>query len=248
MCWDHEGHGSLDFIGALQHSCDVYFYQIGPKLGLDRLQAAAHQLGLGEKTGIDLPQEKRGLIPDAEWYDSRWGVGKWRKGMMLNLAIGQGELLVTPLQLATMVAEVAGSGFALRPHVVEQIRGVEGFKPARPTRGRFAAEDGTWAAVHTAMELVVQDGTAAQARVPDVRVAGKTGTAQNPHGKDHALFVCYAPAEKPTIAMAFVVENSGHGSSFAAPKAGAVLRAMFAPDTTAASPAPVVATGEASGD
>jgi penicillin-binding protein 2 len=229
-CWKREGHGSLDFIGAIQHSCDVYFYQIGPRLGLDRLAEASRQFGLGAITGIDLPQERKGLIPDEEWYRKRFGV--MRKGAMLNLAIGQGELLVTPLQLALMAAQVAGAGRTIRPHVVSRVRDA-GFEPAKPERDDIVAESAVWSAVHQGLELVVTAGTGTASRVPDVRVAGKTGTAQNPHGNDHALFVCYAPAEKPTIALAFVIENSGHGGSVAAPMAGAVLKQVFAPDSLA---------------
>jgi len=230
-CWKHDGHGSLDFLGALENSCDVYFYQIGSKLGLPRLEATAREFGLGGRTGVDLPQEKKGLVPSPAWYDERWGVGRWRKGLMLNLAIGQGELLVTPIQLAVMIAEASMGGKALRPHVVRSIRGVTNFAPARPARERVDGRPGDWHAVQEALELVVEGGTAHAAHVPGIRVAGKTGTAQNPHGKDHALFACYAPADDPQIALAFVIENSGHGGSIAAPKAGEVLSHVLLPDS-----------------
>jgi penicillin-binding protein 2 len=230
-CWKHAGHGSLDFIGAIEHSCDVYFYQIGLRLGLPNLSEAAKALGLGARTGIDLPQERRGLIPDAEWYDQRWGANKWRTGLLLNLAIGQGELLVTPIQLAMLAAEVGRDGEAVRPHVVQSIVGVADYKPEHPAQPGFAVHDDIWRAVRDGLHRVVETGTATMARVPGVAVAGKTGTAQNPHGQDHALFVCYAPADAPTIAMAFVIENSGHGGSIAAPRAGVVLRTLFLPDS-----------------
>ncbi|MGH7731863.1 MAG: penicillin-binding protein 2 [Candidatus Eiseniibacteriota bacterium] len=229
-CWKPEGHGTLDFIGALQHSCDVYFYQVGLRLGLPRLEATARALGLGDRTGVDLPQENAGLMPGPAWYDKRWGVGRWRKGVLLNLAIGQGEILATPLQLALMTAEVSGSGRALRPHVVLHVGDGTG-DAERPVQSGLVADRETWEAVHQALRLVVDAGTGTAARVPGVSVAGKTGTAQNPHGQDHALFVCYAPAEQPTIAMAIVVENSGHGGSVAAPLAGQVLRRLFLPDS-----------------
>jgi penicillin-binding protein 2 len=230
-CWKHDGHGSLDFIGALQHSCDVYFYQIGLRLGLPKLEETARGFGLGERTGVDLPQEKRGLIPSEAWYDKRWGAGRWRKGLLLNLAIGQGELLVTPIQLATMLGEVAVDGRPLRPHVVQQVKSNPEFHVARPSHGRLAAPDDAWEALHLALERVVDSGTATMARVKGVRVGGKTGTAQNPHGKDHALFVCYAPVEDPRIVLAFVIENSGHGGSIAAPMAGQVMSKLFLPDS-----------------
>jgi penicillin-binding protein 2 len=230
-CWKPSGHGVLNLIEALQNSCDVYFYQLGPRVGLDHLMETARALGLGDRTSVDLPQERRGLIPDAAWYDRRWGAGHWRKGMMLNLAIGQGEILVTPLQLALMTAEVAVNGRALCPHVVEAIVNEPQFKVARPASSGITADAAVWDALHTGMERVIDTGTGSAAHIPGLRVAGKTGTAQNPHGKPHALFVCYAPVDNPQIAIAVVVENVGHGGTFAAPPAGAVLRKLFLPDS-----------------
>jgi len=230
-CWKWEGHGALDFIGALENSCDAYFYQIGPMLTLPRLAAAAREFGLGARTGVDLPQERRGLIPDAQWYDQQWGPGRWQKGMMLNLAIGQGEVLVTPIQLALVAAEVANGGRAIRPHVVKEVRGESEFAPERPTHAGVTADPAAWAAVQTAMEKVVSEGTGTAARLFGVRVAGKTGTSQNPHGKDHALFICYAPADSPRVALAVVAENGGHGGSVAAPIAARVLSRMLLPDS-----------------
>jgi penicillin-binding protein 2 len=257
-CWEHRGHGSLDLVGALQHSCDVYFYQLGLRLGLPGLEVTAKALGLGARTGVDLPQEARGLIPSAAYYDRRWGAGRWRSGLLLNLAIGQGELLLTPLQLALVAAEVAEDGRPLRPHVVERVGRERVFRPARPVQPGLPADPAIWGPVHEALELAVSAGTGGAARVPGVRVAGKTGTAQNPHGQDHALFVCYAPAEAPRVAVAIVVENAGHGGSIAAPRAGAMLRRLFLPDSLqrpAVRPArrdstrPAVAdTGAANGD
>jgi penicillin-binding protein 2 len=150
---------------------------------------------------------------------------------MLNLIIGQGELLLTPLQLALMMAETARNGAPLRAHVLKEVHGGDAPRRAVPPHPGFAADAGTWDAVHTALERVVNQGTGTAARVPGVRVAGKTGTSQNPHGEDHALFVCYAPADDPQIALAVVAENSGHGGSVAAPIAGRVLRAMFLPES-----------------
>jgi penicillin-binding protein 2 len=230
-CWKWEGHGALDFIGALENSCDCYFYQIGPQLTLPRLAAAAREFGLGARTGVDLPQERRGLIPDAAWYDQQWGPGRWQKGMMLNLAIGQGEILVTPIQLAMVAAEVANGGKAIRPHIVKEVVGDDEFEPERPARSGVTADAAAWSAVQTAMEKVVSEGTGTGAKVPGIRVAGKTGTSQNPHGKDHSLFICYAPADSPRVAIAVVAENKGHGGTVAAPIAGRVLIRMLLPDS-----------------
>ncbi len=243
-CWKPSGHGTLDFVGAIQHSCDVYFYQMGLRLGLPRLEATARALGLGSRTGVDLPQENAGLIPSPAWYDRRWGAGRWRKGVLLNLAIGQGEILLTPLQLALVAAEASQDGRALRPHVVlragDELRG----DAHRPLQSGLEADPEVWDAIHRGLELAVEAGTGTAARVPGIAVAGKTGTAQNPHGQDHALFVCYAPAENPAIAMAIVVENSGHGGSVAAPLAGQVLRRLFLPDSLQQRLRVVVARGD----
>jgi len=230
-CWEKKGHGSLDLIGALQHSCDVYFYQLGRRVGLPALEQTARAYGLGARTGVDLPQESRGLIPSPSYYDKRWGTGRWPGGVMLNLGIGQGELLLTPLQLALLAAEVADDGRPLRPHLVQRLGKDATFRPARPAQPGLELDAGLWESVHEALELAVTNGTGGSARVPGVRVGGKTGTAQNPHGQDHALFVCFAPIDSPRIAISVVVENAGHGSSAAAPRAGAVLRRLFLPDS-----------------
>jgi penicillin-binding protein 2 len=227
-CWKREGHGSLDFIGAIQHSCDVYFYQWAPRLGLEDMGEAAREMGMGAPTGLDLPQERGGLVPDRDWYANHGR--RFRESLLLNLIIGQGELLATPLQLALMSAEVS-VGRPLRPHLLREARG--GPIAHRPgvSRVGFTAPEAVWTAVRTGLERVVSSGTGTAARVPGVRVAGKTGTAQNPHGEDHALFVCYAPVEAPEISIAIVVENGGHGGSAAAPRAGFVLRRLFVPDS-----------------
>ena len=230
-CWDHRGHGSVDLVTALELSCDVYFYQLGLQLGLDHLQNTARALGLGEKTGIDLPAETRGLVPTEAYYDKHFKSGHWPRGVLLNLGIGQGELLASPLQLALMTAVVANGGHPLRPHVVQSIQGVPEFKVDRPVEPGIETDPAVWEAVHEGMRRVVDAGTAKAARVPGIVVAGKTGTAQNPHGKDHALFVCYAPADHPTIAIAMVAENMGHGGVICAPLVGQVLRRIFLGDS-----------------
>jgi penicillin-binding protein 2 len=169
-------------------------------------------------------------MPDLAFYEQRFGVGGMRKGTLLNLAIGQGEILATPLQLALMAAEVAIGGGAIEPHVVHTVLGAEE-RATRPLRSGVTAAPAVWQTVRRGLERVVDDGTGTAAKVQGIRVAGKTGTAQNPHGDDHALFVCYAPADRPEIALAFVIENSGHGGSVAAPLAGDVLERLYLPDS-----------------
>lgn len=248
-CWKKEGHGSLDLVSGLQHSCDVVFYQLALRMGLDPLEQTARGMGLGERTGIDLPSEARGLVPTDAWYDQRFQRGRWPKGLLLNLGIGQGELLVTPLQLATMTAVAANGGRPVRPHVVSGMQGVAAFRVEQPLEPGVQTSAAHWEAIHLAMRRVVEAGTAGAVRIPGLPVAGKTGTAQNPHGDDHALFVCYAPADAPTLAMAVVAENSGHGGSVSAPVAARVLKRLFLKDSTAtAPPAPVAALADTVGD
>jgi len=146
-----------------------------------------------------------------------------------------------------MIAETAEQGIELKPHLVKEVRGVSGYREPRPGRARVPAKSEDWQTVVTALEKVVSEGTGTAARVPGVRVGGKTGTSQNPHGEDHALFVCVAPLDDPTIAIAVVVENAGHGGSEAAPRAGEALRRVFLPDSLrrpAPRPAPTAAPAD----
>jgi penicillin-binding protein 2 len=236
-CWNPNGHGTLALREAVARSCDVYFYQLGLRIGLDRLASFMRRIGVSDKSGIDLPQERKNLFPDAGWYDRRYGAGRWSRGLVLNLAIGQGEVSVTPVKLAQLTAFLANGGTIVRPHVI-RIRDLKG----APVPGASVRTDSlreavpinsrSMASARAAMEAVVNDegGTGGSAKVEGVRVAGKTGTAQNPHGNDHALFVCYAPAESPRIVVAVLVENAGHGSTAAAPIAQKVLQAFFHPE------------------
>jgi len=230
-CWKHEGHGSLALHDAIVRSCDVYFYQLGIRIGLERLSAFMAKLMLSEKTGIDLPQERKGSYPDPAWYDRRFGAGRWSRGIILNLAIGQGEVIQTPVKLAQIAAFIANGGTLWRPHLIRSVGGNDAPAPGDSMRQYIALDARSLAAVRDAMASVVSDpqGTGGQARVDSVTVAGKTGTAQNPHGKDHALFICFAPVDAPRIAVAVLVENAGHGSTAAAPIARKVLEAFFHP-------------------
>ncbi len=170
-------------------------------------------------------------MPNDAYYNKHFKWGHWPRGVLLNLGIGQGELLTSPLQLALMTSVVANGGRPVRPHVVKAIAGVPEFKVDKPTEPGIETDPAIWDAVHAAMRRVVDAGTATSARLPGIGVAGKTGTAQNPHGKDHALFICYAPVDSPRIAIAMVAENSGHGGSVCAPLVARVLRRVLLGDT-----------------
>ena len=223
-CWKRSGHGSLDHIGALAQSCDVFYYQLGLRLTLAQIRDTALALGLGGKIGAPFAGEVAGNIPSEEWYDRRYGKRGWTRGVMLNNAIGQGEVLVTPLQMAVLTARVATSGRVPDPRFV-----IDG--PARPAAyppGAFpiAEEHMDW--IRHSMEQVVDVGTGTAARLHRIEVAGKTGTAQNPHGEDHAWFICFAPVHEPQVALAIILEHAGHGGVVAAPVAARWLGAYFA--------------------
>ncbi len=257
-CWKKDGHGYTDLHKALRESCDVWFYQVALSLGIDRIAAMARELGLGRSLGFELPGEKSGLIPDRDWKLQRYGT-RWYDGESLNTAIGQGYVTVTPLQLAVMTAAVANGGKVFRPHIVKQVVGLDGAvlrttSPELLNTVQVSAAD--LAVVRSGLEAVVNEpgGTGASSRLNSVRVAGKTGTSQVVRMKegrvksqdvayllrDHALFVAYAPASAPRIAVAVVVEHGSHGGSSAGPVARAIFANYFGIDTAAVPPPPDV--------
>ncbi|MFO7676679.1 MAG: penicillin-binding protein 2 [bacterium] len=225
-CWSR--HGSLAMVDALAHSCNVYFYQLGLDLGLDSLASFVGSFPFGRPTGIDVPNEAPGRLPTRDWLDKRYGRNRWGRGTLLNLSIGQGEMLATPLQVALAFAAIAGEGRYHLPHIVARVdsAGVTTLR-ARPRAGRAAGDAASYRIVKRGLERVVERGTARAARLADVAIAGKTGTAQNPSGEDHAWFACYAPVDNPEIAVAVIVERGGHGGAVAAPIARQLVRRWF---------------------
>ncbi len=211
--WTPAGHGSLDLKGAIRHSCDVYFYQLGLKVGLNRLLAGIPEFGFGRPTGIDLPSEISGIFPpDTAWYTRRYGRRGWTNSVVLNLAIGQGENSQSPLKMTQFFAALAADGVLPTPRIARD-------GPVTEPPGRLPLDDESLAVLHDALVAVVNEpgGTARGSRLRDWTLAGKTGTAQNPHGEDHAWFIGFAPAEDPAIVATVIVEAGGHGSSAAAP-------------------------------
>jgi penicillin-binding protein 2 len=247
-CWLRSGHGNIRLDRALTVSCDITFYQVGLMLnGLDQevLPDYARRFGLGAPTGIEV-EEEPGLVPDPEWKLETKGEG-WAPGDSVNLAIGQGELQVTPLQMATLLAAVGNGGTLYRPQVVQMI-GTDpnhpdwSFEPAAVAQLPISADN--LAVIQDSLYKVTSAsyGTAYQAFVGlEVPVAGKTGTAESGQQAPHAWFVGYAPADDPEIAIAVLVEHTGEGSTFAAPLFRKVVEAYFgiqtSPDATA-TPAP----------
>ncbi|MDR1514461.1 MAG: penicillin-binding protein 2 [Synergistaceae bacterium] len=212
-CWKRSGHGRETLIGAIRDSCDVYFYQVSVKIGIDKLIKWAKELGVGERTGIDLPGESRGTIAGREWKRARRKEA-WYQGDTVNYSIGQGFLLMTPLQLARMYAAFANGGRLVTPRLNSE-------KPPESVQLRITKAH--MDSIRTGLREVARAGTGRVAGRYGVEVAGKTGTAQNPHGEDHASFVGYAPADDPEYVVAVLVEAGGSGSSVAGPLAGQML-------------------------
>jgi len=221
---DMHTHGSMNVVEAIQHSCDVFFYQLMLKTGFERWTRYGREFGFGSLTGIDILEENPGLLPSEELYNRWYGKGKWTQGYLVSLGIGQGELGVSPIQMACYVSTIANLGHYHTPHVVQNIKDSETGKIQEiPTETRdLPISDNTWNILREGMYRCVNEpgGTGSAAKVRGISVCGKTGTAQNPHGKDHAWFIGYAPREHPTIAICVLVENAGTGGAFAAPIAG----------------------------
>jgi len=230
-CWRPGGHGRLDIVGAIIQSCDVYFYQLGVREGLDLWSKFASDCRFGMRTGIDLPGEFAGLLPSTEYFDKRYGKRGWTRYLIVNLAIGQGELLVTPLQMAILYAALGNGGVIYKPRLMSRIvsHNGESIKNQTEIVGSLPVSEKNLDILKEALlgVTVNEHGTARVAALPGIGVAGKTGTAQNPHGDDHAWFICFAPIENPEIAIAVLVENAGHGGSVAAPLAKKILDKYF---------------------
>ena len=242
-CWSKSGHGGVNLRKSLKESCDVYYYQLGERLGVERIAALAERFYLGKELGIGLQHEKKGLIPTMAWKLKRFGK-KWLPGETLPVAIGQGYVLMTPLQLASMISTVANEGTVYRPHLVKRVVDPDGavvreFAPE--VLGTTGISTASFKKVKQGLFAVVNEsgGTGGAARLWDVKVAGKTGTSQvvklgedrkkavKYEHKDHGLFVAFAPYDKPEIAVAVVVEHGGGGGSVAAPIAGRIMRGYF---------------------
>jgi len=247
-CWRKKGHGKVAFHRALVESCDSYFYKIGKRLGIDKIAYYARMCGLGKKTNFFLDCERAGLIPTRNWKLKRWGV-PWQTGETISVAIGQSFVLVTPLQAARLISVIFNGGYLHQPKVIKWIeenrRKIHQFTPPSPDKIDVRSEN--LELIKSALIGVVNEphGTGSRARLKNILVAGKTGTAQvinletekkiiNEESdipakfRDHAWFVAIAPVDKPALAIAVLVEHGGHGGSAAAPIAKNILKAYFA--------------------
>jgi penicillin-binding protein 2 len=229
-CWNAKGHGKMNIREAIVGSCNVFFYQLGLKIGIETWAKYSKMFLFGDLTGIDLPNESRGLVPTYDYYIKKYGPNGWTKGNLANLAIGQGELLTTPLQMAQLAMFIANRGVVHRPHIAHFLYDKNNnerlFFPTETNYIQGISEE-VYDLIREAMREVVLKGTGWTGRVPGIEVAGKTGTAQNPHGDDHAWFIAFAPYEDPVIALAVIVENGGGGSAVAAPIASKCMEKFF---------------------
>ncbi|MCK5896369.1 MAG: penicillin-binding protein 2 [Cocleimonas sp.] len=250
-CWKKRGHGHVSLQRGIFQSCDVYFYDLAYRMGINRFSKALKRFGFGSKTGIDLPHERSGIMPSAEWKKKRFGQN-WYPGDTVNIGIGQGYWTATPLQLAHAVSTVAMSGTRMRPHVLRGVRVSRNLPETLVATQQLPSvtvrNTRYWNSIIKAMVHVVHGpgGTAARSgRGAKYKFGGKTGTAQvfsvaqnksynasklKKELHDHSLFVAFAPADNPTIAIATIVENAGGGSKVAAPLTRKLLDAYFFPN------------------
>lgn len=238
-CWKKGGHGWVNMKEAITQSCDCYFYHVGLAVGIDTLAKYAKAFGLGRKTGIRYEDEKPGLVPDSKWKLEKYGIA-WQKGETLNAAIGQGFLLATPLQVATAYCGIANGKYIPRPRVILEIQEESSKTIFKAEKKPIHVSEETLSFIRSALVATVNEpeGTGRRARLNDIRVAGKTGTAQVVsqkahtskdeknipfHLRDHAWFVAFAPAEKPAIVVCVLIEHGGHGGVVAAPIAKEII-------------------------
>ncbi|MBN2789509.1 MAG: penicillin-binding protein 2, partial [Candidatus Delongbacteria bacterium] len=215
-CWNSKGHGNVDLVSAIMHSCDTYFYDIAHRIDLDDWKKYLFDLGFGQKTGIDLNSERAGLLPDEEYYRKR--IKGNLIGRYANLMIGQGELLTTPLQIANYTSILANGGIKYTPHLLYKYGEEDNFEYYNNSETDTVTINAKYIKlIRKAMFNVVnlEGGTAYWSRSGKIAFAGKTGTAQNPHGADHAWFTAYAPFEDPKIVVTVFEEFGLHGSSMA---------------------------------
>ena len=238
-CWKKGGHGGVELYRALVQSCDIYFYNVGRRLGIDRIAKWSHRFGLGQPTGLNLDKEMTGLVASTAWKKARFHQ-PWHEGETLSVAIGQGYNLVTPLQMAQVAAAVANGGYLYEPQLVEKVESPAGeilYRAQPVVKSLLGASPATLDFVQKALHGVVSEGTGKNAKLPAVEVAGKTGTSQvvalekEKKGvkgtQNHAWFVAYAPVSDPQIAVAVLIEHGGGGGAVAAPLAKRILEANF---------------------
>jgi len=246
-CWRSSGHGWMNLERAIIESCDIYFYQLGLLVKIDEIYNVAKDMGLGNKTKVDLDSEVAGLVPNAQWKESTQHI-PWFPGNTIQMSIGQGYLLTTPLQMLDVTSGFAMDGTIYKPHllykIVDQNTGRTVFEKQPEILRETTFDQKYLDFMKSTLEKVISSpsGTGKKARINGVRVAGKTGTSENPHGDTHAWFTAYAPAEDPKVAIIVMVENGGEGGIVSAPIAKRVMEQSLGMDVTPwQTPTPVAA-------
>lgn len=231
----HSHWGPLNLPQSIQYSCNTYYCRVfksiidnrekyrTTKEAYNAWRKEVMSFGLGKKLGIDLPGELNGNIPSAGYYDRYHGKDRWRALTVISLAIGQGEIGITPIQLANLTATIANRGYYYTPHIIRAIGRPDSMNRQYLTKHYTNVAPAYFDIVIEGMQMVVDAGTAANAKMDSIILCGKTGTAQNPHGKNHSIFICFAPKDHPKIAISVVVENAGWGSTWAAPIASLMI-------------------------
>ena len=223
---DHGAYGSIGFITSIEHSVNVFYYKLVLKIGFDNWTKYGKLFGFGEKTGIEIPEETKGLLPSPEYFNKVYGPKGWTQGYVVSLGIGQGELGVSPLQMACYCSTIANSGTYYQPHLVMYLKNPNTgeLTPVNYKKRELPINKEYFKIVQKGMYLVVNgSGTGRSIRSSEINISGKTGTAQNPHGKDHSWFIAYAPSDDPKIAVCVLVENAGFGAAVAAPIAQRII-------------------------
>jgi penicillin-binding protein 2 len=230
----HAHWSPLELTQAIQFSCNTYFCRVfrsiidqkpftNTRAGYEKWRSHVMTLGFGKKLGLDLPGELNGNIPSANYYDKYHGKGRWTSMAIISLGIGQGEIGITPVQLANYAALIANKGHYYVPHVVKAIGKSDSLNPEIMKLRKTDIDPAYYDVVIEGMYQVVEAGTATLAKMDSIKICGKTGTAQNPHGKHHSLFIAFAPKDNPKIAISVVVENAGQGAWWAAPIASLMI-------------------------
>lgn len=230
----HEHPSPLDLRQSVQQSCNAYYCNVFRNIIDNKKYKSTEEaynvwrnyvlsFGVGKKLNIDLPHELRGMVPSQEYYDKYFGKGRWKSSTIVSLAIGQGELGITPLQMANIMAIISNRGYYYIPHIVKEVGDKLYKNPEYQKKNHTLISPEYFDIMIEGMHDVVESGTGAGSKIKGISMCGKTGTAQNPHGKDHSLFVGFAPKINPKIAVAVMVENGGFGSTWAAPIASLII-------------------------
>lgn len=243
----HPHPSGLNLYQSIQQSCNAWYCSLfrgivdnskynSTEKGFNVWREHLNSFGIGDRLGVDIPSESKGFIPQTTYYDRIYGENRWRSSTILSVAIGQGEIGMTPLQMANMCAVIANRGFYIIPHAIKSIGG-EGVKDSMYLEKHYSTVSKKYyEPVIEGMSMVYESGTARGSIIKGISMCGKTGTAQNPHGKDHSIFIAFAPRENPQIAIAVLVENGGYGSTYAAPIASLMMEKYIQSDSATKRP------------